>query len=204
MPVLREEPPPRKVYLAGPDVFLPNAIEIGMRKKALCREFRFEGLFPFDNELEHLPSVFETAKAIYQGNLRMMQEADFIIAHLTPFRGCSADVGTAFEMGIVAGMGKLTIGYTNDPTDLLSRVVNADPNAAKDEQSGRWFDSDGLLIEDFRLFDNLMLACSLENSGFPIVRPIRPVPPSQRYSNLEGFKICLDIAHRHFSAENGG
>jgi len=133
MPVLREEPPPRKIYLAGPDVFLPNAIEIGVKKKALCREFGFEGLFPFDNEQQRLLSVRETARGIYQGNLRMMQEADFIIAHLTPFRGCSADVGTAFEMGVVAGMGKLTIGYTNDPTDLLSRIVNADPNATKDD-----------------------------------------------------------------------
>ena len=40
-----------KIYLAGPEVFLPHAIEIGQRKKALCRQYGFEGLFPFDNEV---------------------------------------------------------------------------------------------------------------------------------------------------------
>ncbi len=39
----------KKIYLAGPDVFLPNAIEEGERLKALCEEYGYEGLFPMDN-----------------------------------------------------------------------------------------------------------------------------------------------------------
>ena len=34
---------PIMIYLAGPDVFLPNAIEVGKKKKAICEEFGFEG-----------------------------------------------------------------------------------------------------------------------------------------------------------------
>jgi nucleoside 2-deoxyribosyltransferase len=45
-----------KVYLAGPEVFLPDAIAIGNKKKRLCTEFGFEGLFPFDNEVAPSPS----------------------------------------------------------------------------------------------------------------------------------------------------
>ena len=32
-----------KIYLAGPDVFLPNAKEIGKLKKELCEKYGFEG-----------------------------------------------------------------------------------------------------------------------------------------------------------------
>ena len=39
----------KKIYLAGPDVFLPNAIEEGERLKALCQDYGYEGLFPMDN-----------------------------------------------------------------------------------------------------------------------------------------------------------
>ena len=41
-----------RVYLAGPDVFLPNAAAIGAAKVALARRYGFEGLFPLDNALD--------------------------------------------------------------------------------------------------------------------------------------------------------
>ncbi|MDR9459781.1 MAG: hypothetical protein RI591_06525, partial [Dehalococcoidia bacterium] len=33
----------KRVYLAGPDVFFPNAIEIGNAKKRICAQYGFEG-----------------------------------------------------------------------------------------------------------------------------------------------------------------
>jgi nucleoside 2-deoxyribosyltransferase len=33
-------------YLAGPDVFLPNAVEHAARKVAICQRFGFRGLPP--------------------------------------------------------------------------------------------------------------------------------------------------------------
>jgi len=71
-----------KVYLAGPEVFLPDAAEIGRCKKALCERYNCIGLYP-----------------------RMIRSADFGIANLTPFRGPS-DVGTVFELGMLLGLGK--------------------------------------------------------------------------------------------------
>ena len=59
----------KKVYLAGPEVFLPNAIEIATRKKQLCLEYGFEGLFPFDSELEKGPEPLTTANGIYRANI---------------------------------------------------------------------------------------------------------------------------------------
>jgi len=42
-----------------------------------------------------------------------MHAADASIANLTPFRA-GADPGTAYELGSMAGRGKLGLGYSND------------------------------------------------------------------------------------------
>ena len=33
-----------KIYLAGPDVFLPDAVEIGRQKVAICERYGLTGL----------------------------------------------------------------------------------------------------------------------------------------------------------------
>ena len=54
----------------------------------------------------------------------MMDAADAIIANLTPFRGPGADPGTVYELGYMAGRGKLCLGYCNDPA-LYRRTRSA-------------------------------------------------------------------------------
>ena len=41
-----------RVYLAGPDVFHPDAVTLGQRKKELCAQFGLVGVFPLDNDLD--------------------------------------------------------------------------------------------------------------------------------------------------------
>ena len=41
-----------KIYLAGPDVFLPDAVEIGRRKVELCTRHGLTGLYPLDNAID--------------------------------------------------------------------------------------------------------------------------------------------------------
>jgi nucleoside 2-deoxyribosyltransferase len=86
---------PIMIYLAGPDVFLPDAIEVGRQKKAICQEFGFEGLFPADNDL----GVEVDAATIFRANCAQMKRADIGVFNLSPFRSPSADVGTVFESG---------------------------------------------------------------------------------------------------------
>ena len=43
---------PPTVYLAGPDVFLANALALGARKKEICRAHGFDALFPLDDQLD--------------------------------------------------------------------------------------------------------------------------------------------------------
>jgi nucleoside 2-deoxyribosyltransferase len=89
------------IYLAGPDVFLPNAAEIGRQKVALCKRYGAHGFFPLDNAIDI--NAGDASRQIFHGNEAMMNHCDIIIANLTPFRGPSADAGTVFELGYMAG-----------------------------------------------------------------------------------------------------
>jgi nucleoside 2-deoxyribosyltransferase len=75
-----------KVYLAGPEVFLPNATEIGDAKKRICAAHGLAGLFPLDQQHPQLAAA-QLGMAIYHANVALMTAADAIIANLTPFRG---------------------------------------------------------------------------------------------------------------------
>ena len=93
----------------------------------------------------------------------MMDAADAIIANLTPFRGPGADPGTVYELGYMAGRGKLCLGYCNDPAPYAERVARfMKVTTAPDK---RLIDNDGLTVEDFALPDNLMMIHALELHG---------------------------------------
>jgi nucleoside 2-deoxyribosyltransferase len=156
------------IYLAGPEVFHPEARAIGARKLALCAAHGFAGLFP----LEENEAATDAAVTIYRRNLARMHAADVVIANLTPFRGPSADPGTVYELGWMIGRGKRALGYSNDPRDLAARVA-----------------PDGLAVEDFGEADNLMLACGLSEGGFPMLRgPALHADPMLDFSM---FEACL-------------
>jgi nucleoside 2-deoxyribosyltransferase len=174
-------------------VFLPDALELGARKKALCARYGFEGLYPLDDIAAPASGDLE----IYRACVAMLRRADFGIAHLTPFRGPSADVGTVYELGVLIALGKTVFGYTNVAADLLDRVRQAEP-LTRDEAGGAWRDRDGMTVEDFGNADNLMIDAGLAAQGFPIVRI--DAPPAERYRDLTGFEICLQRAATHFGA----
>src|ERR1700692_3786428 len=109
-----------KIYLAGPDVFLPEAIEIGRRKVEICARHGVSGLYPLDNAVAR--EAHDASLQIFKANEAMMDEADVIIANLTPFRGAGADPGTAYELGVMAGRRKFCLGYSNDPADYADRI----------------------------------------------------------------------------------
>jgi nucleoside 2-deoxyribosyltransferase len=176
-----------KVYLAGPDVFLPDAVEIGRRKVDLCRRYGFTGLFPLDNQID--PAVGGASLQIFRGNEAMMLAADAIIANLTPFRGPGADTGTVYELGYMAGLGKLCLGYSNDPSCYADRVREFSGANSRD---GRLVDAQGLTVEDFGLGDNLMMIHALDLYGCALVTPAQP--PADILRDLTAFESCVRIA----------
>lgn len=139
----------KKVYLAGPDVVRVDSVEWGRYLKERCRQAGLEGLYPLDNEIPNTGSSFDTARAIALANMQMIREADGVVANLQWFRGKEPDSGTAFEVGAAIALGKPVWAYFPDQGSLKNQVET--------DQNG--LDSDGLLVEDFGLPRNLMMAC---------------------------------------------
>jgi nucleoside 2-deoxyribosyltransferase len=82
-------------YLAGPDVFLPNAVAHAATKVGICRRLGLRGLPPLNEEAETAATELQ---ATYEKDVAMMEKSDIIIANLTPFAGASADAGTLIEV----------------------------------------------------------------------------------------------------------
>ena len=184
-----------KIYLAGPDVFLPDALEIGRRKVAICARHGLTGLYPLDNDVDLAAS--DASRVIFRGNEAMMDDADAIIANLTPFRGPGADAGTVYELGFMAGRGKLCLGYCNDPAVYADRVRRFTTVVDRD---GRLVDAEGLTVEDFGLPDNLMMIHALELHGHPLVLPRER--PEDVWHDLAAFEICVKLAAERLDTES--
>jgi nucleoside 2-deoxyribosyltransferase len=177
-----------RIYLAGPDVFLPDAIAIGRRKVDICARHGLTGLYPLDNAVDL--SAGDASLTIFKGNQAMMDAADAIIANLTPFRGASADAGTVYELGYMAGRRKLLLAYSNDPAAYAERVARFD-NVTK-SAGGHLSDSNGLTVENFGWPDNLMMIHALDLHGCPLVTPKQA--PADIWHDLASFEACVGLA----------
>lgn len=139
-----------KAYLAGPDVFRPDACAWAEAARKLCHAAGVKALIPLDNDAY-------TAAGIYVQNIAMIRAAEVVLANLNPFRGAEPDSGTSFEVGFALALGKRVIGYVAEGGTIAAKV-------------GRWQgcvvqridaclrDKDGQQVEDFDLPLNLMLA----------------------------------------------
>jgi nucleoside 2-deoxyribosyltransferase len=175
--------PEMRVYLSGPDVFFPNAIEVGQAKKEICARFGLEGVYPLDPDFSGLlvlKTPADMGYASFRLMVELMESCDLVIANMTPFRGPSMDVGTAVEMGYMYGRGKPVFGYTNVAADYAERVA-----------------PDGFAVEPFSLADNCMCEGPVHETGAVVVR--HATPASEVYTSLDGFIECVRRATRLMS-----
>jgi nucleoside 2-deoxyribosyltransferase len=146
---------PVHLYLAGFDVFRPDAAEHGLALQQLCRQHGFVGHYPTDPSPPPDRQGPALAHWILQSNLAAIRQADAVLANLNPFRGLEPDSGTAFEVGFAHALGKPVWAYVDDDRPLPRRVPH------ELHSDGRRFDAQGYQVEDFGLPLNLMLACSV-------------------------------------------
>ncbi len=186
---------PIRIYLAGPEVFLANAKETGEQKKALCKKYGFEGVFPLDVEVDTKGKApKEVGLCISEINEGLIKSCKIVIANITPFRGPSADVGTAYEMGFAHALGKLVLAYTNMALSFTERTIEALNDQVNRSDDGRLRDPQGMFIEENRLTDNLMIdGCINANSKLLVVQD---APVGQLYTYLGGFEKCLVVAQK--------
>jgi nucleoside 2-deoxyribosyltransferase len=188
---------PLRVYLAGPDVFLAEALQIAEQKKRLCAQRGFAGVFPLDAKIARgaKRSPAATAYAIAAANEALIRGCDIVVANCSPFRGVSMDAGTAYEIGYARALGKPVFGYTNCVAGYKHRAERyrrlGDPLGA---------DARGSMIEDFRLGENLMIAVAV--CGHDLVR--RRVKRGRELTDLAGFVRCLALAAMTMGAPRRG
>jgi nucleoside 2-deoxyribosyltransferase len=152
---------PLTVYSAGPEVFLPDAATVFRRKAAICAAHGIVMRAPLDEAVD--PAAPDAALRIYRQNRAMMLDCDAIVANLTPFRGPSADDGTAFELGFFDALGRPAFAYSNVAGGLAERTRRF---------LRVWPDPEPMAIEDFSLPANLMLPHAAETrGGLPIFLP---------------------------------
>jgi nucleoside 2-deoxyribosyltransferase len=187
----------KKIYLAGPEVFLADPMSIAQRKQAICDAHGFIGMFPLDLDLG--PEALEPSQAgwmISRNNEALMAECDLVIANITPFRGPSADVGTAFEMGFMRALGRPVLAYTNRAEPFFARTLALlGHQRGVDDVSGAR-DRSGMSIEKHGFVDNLMLEGAVLSSGATI--PRLAVDEKDLYTDLRGFVACVEQARRLF------
>ncbi|MCX6252125.1 MAG: nucleoside 2-deoxyribosyltransferase [Bacteroidetes bacterium] len=182
----------KKVYLAGPEVFLPNAVEIGARKKKLCRKYGFSGVFPIDVKIDILNlGLTERGFKISQINEDLIRGCDLVIANITPFRGPSADPGTVYEVGFAKGLGKPVYGYTNT-TELFRHRTLKYLDHLPNSGSGYFGNRMDMQIENYDMADNLMIDAGIQTSGGTIHAV--NIPVDEIYTDLTGFEKCLMAA----------
>ncbi len=174
------------IFMAGPDLWYPDAAALLARKRSLCAGAGFTPLLGGRADLVETEPSEAMAREIYAGVMEELRRSDALIANLTPWRGPGADSGTAFEAGFAAALGKPVFAYLNleseEDAEYRSRVEIL-LGAAQDED-GRWRDAEGCEIEDFALPENLMLWA--EARRFYVI--ISPDP----LADLTGLELCLE------------
>jgi nucleoside 2-deoxyribosyltransferase len=186
-----------RIYLAGPEVFLPHAVRQLKLKRQCCAEYDFVGVSPLDYDKKatrglNKKSLHEQALTLARQNEDLIKSSDIVVANLTPFRGPSADVGTVYEVGYARGLGKLVAGYSNSTLEYKQKV----PSILKLEP----VDANFMHIEDYTQIDNLMVTGGVALSTNVLVAD--SVESNDLYTNLKNFITCLALLRRYLDGGN--
>jgi nucleoside 2-deoxyribosyltransferase len=135
-----------RIYFAGPDVFRLNYGDLVAEIRRLCAERGATPLVPADEGQKD-------PQAIYDKNIRLIREADCVIANLDPFRGpAEPDSGTVFEVGFAKALGKRVVIRLSDGRSYREKLAGT-PFAPA---TGSMLAADGTFVEGFGLPLNIM------------------------------------------------
>lgn len=181
-----------KIYIAGPDVFYPKAVEIGEAKKAICAKYGFVGVFPLDllpTDLFTNPRYNNAQRAdiCKKACIEGVRSCDILVANMTPFRGTGMDVGTAAEMAAADMIHKPVYGYSTDSRTYLEKLIATGELVFKDEC---YFDQEGQIVENLDRIDNCMVTECCQKIIFP---------DATSNTNLEVFEKAIAYIHQRMN-----
>jgi nucleoside 2-deoxyribosyltransferase len=160
------------------------------QKKTICGRYGLVGISPLD-DLTGEPVEWTSHPSWRQISLRNeahIRSCQGLIANLTPFRGPSADVGTVYEIGFARALGLPVFAYATTSEPFLARTLRM-VAGCRPSVDGSYRDADGLLVENFELFDNLMIEGGITESGGTLI-----TDDVDRWSDLSLFERCAAAA----------
>ena len=86
------------------------------------------------------------------------------------------------------GIGLKIFGYATVAAPFLDRTLAA-IGGGRQGPDGAWRDPDGLLVEQFGLFDNLMIEGGITGSGGSLI-----TREADRWQDLSVFERCVEAA----------
>lgn len=179
-----------KLYLAGPDVFVRDVAAVAAMRRSVCAQHGFVGVFP--TEFVHLDSAqppLAQGLAIYDALERGMRECDALVADMTPFRGPSMDVGTAFEIAYMRALGRPVFAYSTTSEPFDARVAAHFGGRTARRADGTLEGADTYAIEEFGMHENLMLDGCVRRSTGVIA------------TGVDAFERCIAAAAAWFDRE---
>ena len=174
-----------RVFLSGPDLFMPDGPQLLAAKRELCAAAGLEGVHADETVGEgEAPEL--RARMTYADVVARLRGCEALIANLTSWRGPHPDPGTVFEAGFAAGLGLPVFAYLNvgDPEAADHRDRVATLCGAALDTEGAWRDPDGGLIEDLGLPEGLMLWA--EARAFHVIATPDPL------GDVTGVELCLE------------
>lgn len=153
----------KKIYIAGPEVFCPNASQILEEKKKLCLQYGYIGLTPYDTETSKKENNIEKQRnKIKQENEELISKSDIVIANLNSFRGFEADSGTCFEVGFASALKKKIYIYLEDYNKNIQERYAKYYNL----KNISFKDLDGNNIENYYFPINIMFSDAIIKKSF--------------------------------------
>lgn len=162
----------KTIYLAGPDVFFPNAKMHFEALEARCAMLGLKGVRPSDGGMSQLLEPArrgsgevvtgdDLAERIYRANVALIRDCDGLLANLIPFRNAlEPDSGTVFELGMAVALGKPVAAFVPGGGRTYEARVMEHCRARRDSEGLAWDAAFGFLIEEFGQPTNLMLSRS--------------------------------------------
>ena len=182
-----------KLYLAGPEVFLPNATEMAEKQRQLCEKYGFISLHPMDNNINLSDQSMQTAVQIYRSDVSQIRECNIVVANCNAFRGLLMDDGTAYEIGFGNALGKPAYGYIASLNSLAERTRSQYP--CRQLADGTTIDQDGYLVtDDFGTSINLMMQCGMLDTGGRLVEGAFEACLQAIREDMESGRLSLALA----------
>ena len=184
-----------RAYLAGPDIFLPEAGQWAERKKGDLRASRADRGFaarPVAGRAARLGGAAGWRRiALQERGADPLLRSDDRQPDAVPWpeRRCRHGLRGRLHAGARPACVRL-----RDDRDRSrsARWISPRQGGTVTGPDGSLRDADGLLIEQFGLFDNLMIEAGILASGGVLV--VAEIPAAQRWTDLAVFERCVSAA----------